>query len=69
MIELCQDVEMQYEDVKQKERSIRSVTQSAVDKLRADEKYNDEKIKKTIREKNAIMGIQNDEEGSIEPSD
>jgi len=55
--------------VKQKERSIRSVTQSAVDKLRADEKYNDEKIKKTIREKNAIMGIQNDEEGSIEPSD
>jgi ribosome recycling factor len=63
MIELCQDVEMQFEEKKQQERNVRTKTQDAVDKLRADEKHNDDKIKRTISEKNAIMGVHEDSEG------
>ena len=44
--------------------------QKEIDELRAKERYNDEKIKRTIKEKEAIMGIHDDGEGqSIEPHD
>jgi predicted phage gp36 major capsid-like protein len=70
MIELCQDVEMQFEDKKQQERKVHNSLQSMVDKLRANEKANDDKIKKTIKEKDAIMGVHDDGDGKgIESSD
>lgn len=60
MIELCQDVEMQFEEKKQQERAIISRTQFGIDKLKADEKHNDDRIKKIMKEKNAVMGVQDD---------
>ena len=47
-----------------------STTSFAIDKLKADEKHNDDRIKKSSMEKNAVLGIHDDQEGKgIEPVD
>lgn len=60
MIKVCQESEMQFEEKKQQEREIKNVTQQEVNALRAKEKDNDDRFKKTSKEKDAIMGVHDD---------
>lgn len=41
---------------------MRNITQNAIDKLREDKEYNDNKIKRIFREKDAISGGNDDGE-------
>lgn len=48
MIEHCQYFEMKFEEKKVEEREFKTTKQAEVDKLRAKEKSNDEKIRRII---------------------
>ena len=63
MIEHCQYGEMKLEEKKQEEKEVKAQKQDEVDKTRAKEKQNAEKIRRLMQQKNAITGVDEDEEG------
>jgi hypothetical protein len=61
---------MKLEEKKQEEKEVKAQKQDEVDKTRAKEKQNAEKIRRLMQQKNAITGVDEDEEGKgIEPAD
>ena len=70
MIELCQNVEMQFEERKQREKQIKTTYTAEVETLRKNEEQNHKRIEKSQNEKDALTGIQEDQEGkTLDPSD